>query len=528
MVIIGQHIQCPKYCSNLPNQLKMDTFAFFLGSPTKWSPSIWNERAISMFQSMIQHSKLIQLSCVVVHGCYLLNPASTRPDVVEKTYKKFKEELQLCEQLDISYYVFHPGCSKDTQHGLDCLIQLINFGLKHTNKVKIVIENMTKTNTLCQSWKDIRYVLDNIQGDKKRVGVCMDTAHCWGAGHKRDMYFDTLLDDFEKIIGIDKLFVIHLNDSKIELGQNRDRHEDILKGKIKKSFWYPFLTDPRIQSVPMILETPNPCCDVVRDIITKKIIPKNKIDQTIINTLQFIESVDLVEEVNKESKKSLYDYCKTNNDWNIYLEQESKQDYFKKLSHVIKNETRTIFPSISDIFSIFYKTPLSNIKVVILGQDPYRTPNMAHGLAFSVSNLSKIPPSLRNIFKELKQSIPEYKMPLHGNLSHWSQQGVFLLNRILTVCEKKPLSHKKIGWERFTDKVLNIINQQCRFVVFMLWGNLARQKKKMIDMTKHVILESTHPSPFSAHKGSESFIGSSHFKICNHELEKRNYKIINW
>ena len=298
--------------------------------------------------------------------------------------------------------------------------------------------------------------------------------------------FDTLLDDFEKIIGIDKLFVIHLNDSKIELGTNRDRHEDILKGKIKKTFWYPFLTDPRIQSIPMILETPSPCCKVVRDIIAKKIIPKNEIDQSIMNTLQFIESVDLIEEVNKDNQKCLHDFCKTKNDWNVYLEQESKQDYFKKLSHVIKNETRMIYPPFPDIFSVFYKTPLNQIKVVILGQDPYHTPNMAHGLAFSVSNGSKIPPSLRNIFKELKQSIPEYKIPSHGNLSHWSQQGVFLLNRILTVCEKKPLSHKNVGWEIFTDRICSIINQQCPFVIFMLWGNLARQKKKkkMIDRNK--------------------------------------------
>ena len=423
------------------------------------------------------------------------------------------------------YFIQAQG--KNIKHGLDCLVDLVRLGLENTSTVNIVIENMTKTNMLCQSWNDMKYVLDELKYHK-RVGVCLDTAHCWGAGKKQNMNFSSLLDDFDNVIGLEKLYVIHLNDSKIGFGANRDRHEDILKGKITKTFWFPFLTHPKVKDIPIILETPSNCIETVRSIMDKTIIPKDFFETSIAPSLQTIQSIRLLDEVKKDDTTFKIESYLTCENWNTYLREEFNKEYFQTLNRTLQNETRTIYPPPQQVFSVFHHTQLEHIKVVILGQDPYHTPNVAHGLCFSVSKTSKIPPSLRNIFKELKQSIQNYETPSDGNLESWSKQGVFLLNTILTVCEKKPLSHKKIGWEIFTQKVLELINKLCPFVVFMLWGNHAKKAKSIIDQTKHTILESSHPSPFSANKGRDRFMGCNHFRICNEELKKRNIKPICW
>ena len=214
--------------------------------------------------------------------------------------------------------------------------------------------------------------------------------------------------------------------------------------------------------------------------------------------------------------------------WKDVLSGEKKKQYFKDILLFLEGEIkagRTIFPDKKDIFNVFNFTDLQDLKVVIIGQDPYHNFNQAHGLAFSVKKCVKIPPSLMNIYNELKRTIDYFEIPEHGCLKDWANQGVFLLNSVLTVEAHKPNSHRNIGWECFTDKVIADISNIRRNIVFMLWGASARGKKHMIDSSKHCILESSHPSPLSAYKG---FLGCNHFILANEYLRLHNMGTVNW
>lgn len=213
------------------------------------------------------------------------------------------------------------------------------------------------------------------------------------------------------------------------------------------------------------------------------------------------------------------------NDWDIVLKEEYNKDYYKNMVKFLNNEynERVIFPLKSNIFKAFSLTNYDNVKVVILGQDPYHGINEANGLAFSVNDNVKLPPSLKNIFKELENDLNIKNDK--GDLSNWARQGVLLLNTVLTVIKDIPASHKNIGWEVFTDEIIKIINKKDEPVVFILWGNFARSKKKYITNPKHLIIESTHPSPFSCNNG---FFGSKPFSKTNDFLRKNNMKEIDW
>ncbi len=187
--------------------------------------------------------------------------------------------------------------------------------------------------------------------------------------------------------------------------------------------------------------------------------------------------------------------------------------------------SKTIFPPKDEIFRALEKLPYDEVKVVIIGQDPYHGENEAHGLAFSVKKGVRIPPSLRNIFKELKNEYEDFEIPNNGCLMPWVEEGVLLLNATLTVEKDKANSHKNIGWQNFTDKIIEFINQKEEPVVFLLWGNFAISKKSLITNPKHLILESVHPSPLSASRG---FFGNGHFVKANQFLEKNSIKPINW
>lgn len=214
------------------------------------------------------------------------------------------------------------------------------------------------------------------------------------------------------------------------------------------------------------------------------------------------------------------------NKWDEYLSDEYKKEYFKELLEFVKNEykTKTIYPKQNEVFNAFRYTDYDDLKVVILGQDPYHGPNQAEGLSFSVSNEVLKPPSLKNIFKELESDL-KIPYPKANSLKPWAKQGVLLLNAVLTVEEHKPTSHKDKGWETFTDDVIKIINDKKDPVVFILWGAYARDKKKLITNTHHLIIESAHPSPFSARNG---FFGSKPFSKANEFLKKNGIKEIDW
>ena len=200
---------------------------------------------------------------------------------------------------------------------------------------------------------------------------------------------------------------------------------------------------------------------------------------------------------------------------------------FKSLSDFIRSEYlgKTVYPKPENIFKAFWLTPFSEVKVVILGQDPYHGAGQAHGLCFSVADGIKPPPSLVNIYKELEADLGVKKDFTSGNLEDWSRQGVFLLNAILTVVASTPASHQKLGWEDFTDEVIKTISQRKEHVVFILWGNYARAKRVLIDQTKHLIIEAPHPSPFSAYSG---FFGSKPFSQVNKDLIAHGQVKINW
>ena len=215
-----------------------------------------------------------------------------------------------------------------------------------------------------------------------------------------------------------------------------------------------------------------------------------------------------------------------NNDWLEALQGEFKKPYYKKLFETVNEEyrTRQIFPPADDIFNAFHLTPLHKVKVVILGQDPYHNVHQAHGLSFSVKPGVKAPPSLVNIFKELKEDLG-CEIPNNGCLKPWTQQGVLLLNTVLTVRAHQANSHRNMGWEKFTDRIIEILNEREKPIAFVLWGAPARKKKKMITNPKHFIVESAHPSPLSAFNG---FFGSRPFSKVNAFLEAVGEKPINW
>lgn len=200
---------------------------------------------------------------------------------------------------------------------------------------------------------------------------------------------------------------------------------------------------------------------------------------------------------------------------------------FKSLSDFIRSEylSKTVYPKPENIFKAFWLTPFSEVKVVILGQDPYHGAGQAHGLCFSVANGIKPPPSLVNIYKELEADLGVKKDFTSGNLEDWARQGVFLLNAILTVVASTPASHQKLGWEDFTDEVIKTISQRKEHVVFILWGNYARAKRVLIDQTKHLVIEAPHPSPFSAYSG---FFGSKPFSQVNNYLKQQGESEIDW
>lgn len=211
--------------------------------------------------------------------------------------------------------------------------------------------------------------------------------------------------------------------------------------------------------------------------------------------------------------------------WKEFLESEFSKPYFKELSSFLHQayETQTIFPPKPYVFRAF-TTDLQQVKVVILGQDPYHTPGAAHGLAFSVPDSQPVPPSLVNIYKEIDAEYGQHANKT-GNLKSWQDQGVLMLNNVLTVEAHKAGSHRGKGWETFTEATVKYLNAQCEHLVFLLWGRDARSKKPLIDAQKHLILESPHPSPLSAHAG---FFGNGHFRKANEFLATHQLTEINW
>lgn len=214
------------------------------------------------------------------------------------------------------------------------------------------------------------------------------------------------------------------------------------------------------------------------------------------------------------------------NDWDALLAAEFEKDYYKNLREFLKEEyeNHTIYPDKRDIFNALKYTPYSDVRVVIFGQDPYHGERQAHGLAFSVLPDVDIPPSLLNIYKELKNELGLY-IPDNGCLTKWAQQGVLLLNNALTVRADMPNSHQGKGWEQFTDRVAELLNQRPEPVIFLLWGSNARKKREIITAPQHFILEAPHPSPLSASRG---FFGCGHFKEVNSILKAMNKNEIDW
>ncbi len=214
------------------------------------------------------------------------------------------------------------------------------------------------------------------------------------------------------------------------------------------------------------------------------------------------------------------------NDWLPVLDKEFKKPYYRELYNFVKNEynARVVYPPADELFSAFHFTPLSKVKVVILGQDPYHEPGEAHGLCFSVKPGVKIPPSLVNIYKELHDDLG-CKIPNNGYLEKWARHGVLLLNTVLTVRAHQAFSHKEKGWETFTDAVIEQLNLIDRPIVFILWGSPAQKKCSMLNNPKHLILKSVHPSPLSAYRG---FFGSKPFSKTNDFLVKNGLDPIDW
>ncbi|NOH52417.1 uracil-DNA glycosylase [Vibrio coralliilyticus] len=214
--------------------------------------------------------------------------------------------------------------------------------------------------------------------------------------------------------------------------------------------------------------------------------------------------------------------------WQDVIGAEKQQDYFQQTLNFVESERaagKAIFPPAKDVFNAFRATEFNDVKVVILGQDPYHGPRQAHGLCFSVLPGIKTPPSLVNMYKELAQDIDGFQIPAHGYLQSWAEQGVLLLNTVLTVEQGKAHSHAKTGWETFTDKVIEAVNQHQSGVVFLLWGSHAQKKGRFIDRNKHHVLAAPHPSPLSAHRG---FFGCGHFSLANQILNAQGKTTIDW
>ena len=213
--------------------------------------------------------------------------------------------------------------------------------------------------------------------------------------------------------------------------------------------------------------------------------------------------------------------------WQDILEEEKSKPYFQSTLDFVNKQRAlnvTIYPESSDVFNAFKKTPLESVKVIILGQDPYHGPMQAHGLSFSVQKSIPFPPSLLNIFKELKNDMDK-PIPKHGCLDHWAHQGVLLLNTVLTVEAHKAHSHRGIGWEIFTDHVIHSLSSVKEHLVFLLWGSHAIKKSDLIDNNKHTVLTAPHPSPLSAHRG---FFGCKHFSTTNTILKEKGLTEITW
>ncbi|MEF2481693.1 uracil-DNA glycosylase [Vibrio mimicus] len=214
--------------------------------------------------------------------------------------------------------------------------------------------------------------------------------------------------------------------------------------------------------------------------------------------------------------------------WHDVIGNEKQQDYFQQTMQFVESQRqagKVIYPPAKDVFNAFRFTEFGDVKVVILGQDPYHGPNQAHGLCFSVLPGVKTPPSLVNIYKELAQDIPGFQIPQHGYLQSWAQQGVLLLNTVLTVEQGMAHSHANTGWETFTDRVIDALNQHRTGLVFLLWGSHAQKKGRMIDRQRHHVLMAPHPSPLSAHRG---FLGCQHFSKTNHVLQEQGLAPIDW
>lgn len=219
---------------------------------------------------------------------------------------------------------------------------------------------------------------------------------------------------------------------------------------------------------------------------------------------------------------------KIHESWKAVLKDEFKKPYFEQIIAFLKTEKalgKTIYPKGSQIFNAFNHTPFDNLKVVLLGQDPYHGEGQAQGLSFSVPRGVKPPPSLVNIFKEIKNDIGTEMPAKFGDLTLWADQGVLLLNAALTVRAGEPLSHAKIGWAQFTDAVIRTISEEKEGVIFLLWGKFAQEKQSLIDETHHYVLRAAHPSPFAADKG---FFGCKHFSKTNNLLVKQGKQPINW
>ena len=214
--------------------------------------------------------------------------------------------------------------------------------------------------------------------------------------------------------------------------------------------------------------------------------------------------------------------------WKEALADEFRQPYFERLTEMVRKEysdpSIRVYPPASKIFAAFDQCPFEDVKVVIIGQDPYHGPGQANGLSFSVNSGIAIPPSLRNIFKEIHDDTGA-PLPVSGDLSRWARQGVLLLNSSLTVREHQPKSHSGIGWETFTDAAVRALNERCENIVFLLWGSDAIRRGAMIDRSKHLVLQSVHPSPLSANRG---FFGNHHFSKANAYLKEHGKKEIEW
>lgn len=217
---------------------------------------------------------------------------------------------------------------------------------------------------------------------------------------------------------------------------------------------------------------------------------------------------------------------KIGNKWDQVLKEEFEKDYYKNISTILNTEYEdyTIYPKREDVFKALELTDFDQVKVVIIGQDPYHGPNQAQGLSFSVGKGVKIPPSLRNIYKELEADLG-LELEKDGDLTNWAKEGVLLINSTLTVREKTPNSHKNIGWERFTDKIIEELNSRKKNIVYILWGNFARKKGQNIDRNNNLVIESVHPSPLSASRG---FFGTSPFSRTNEYLIENNIEPIDW